>query len=262
MKLKKVLVIYKDPVSEEHRKTVDGVRKILNEYDISGAFLGREKCSSKNTEGYDLVLTVGGDGTLLKISRFVNDAAVLGVNFDPGTSEGVLCSATIHDLGEKLARIIDGKFSVKKLTKARVFFINTGQTYDGLNEIYIGSARPYRISKYILKFGKVEEEQKSSGIIIATGRGSTAWYGSVTRENFDPEAKELRFIVREPYSGKLIKFNLISGKLDATRKLYVRSKMAYGVVAVDSTIEVPFGDGEEVEVSISPEPFKLISFRN
>ena len=239
MKLKKVLVVYKDSVSEEPRKTINEVTKILNEYDVKSAFLERNKLNKECVEGYDLILGVGGDGTLLRISHFVNDTVVLGLNFDPKTSEGVLCSATRCDLKKKLARIIDGKFGIKKLTRAKVFFINTGQNYDVLNEIYVGSAKSYHISRYILKFGKVEEEQKSSGVIISTGAGSTAWYGSIVKETFNPEMKELRFVVREPYKGKLLRFNLIKGKLGANQKLYIKSKMLNGVVAVDSAIETP-----------------------
>jgi len=197
---------------------------------------------------------------LIRISHFVNDTVVLGVNFDSRTSEGVFCSATRHDLKEKLARIIDGKTGIKKLTRARVVFIKTGQSYDALNEIYVGSDKPYRISKYIFKSGKVKEEQKSSGIIVAAGAGSTAWYGSVVKENFDPGMKELRFVIREPYCGKVTKCNLINAKLGKDEKLYIKSKMVNGVVAADSMIEAPLGNEEEAEIGISPEPFKLILF--
>ena len=260
MKLKKALVVYKDSIFEEYRKIMNEIRKILNEHDIKSTLVKRNKLIKKCVEGYDLILSVGGDGTLLRVSHFVNNTAVLGVNLDPKTSEGALCSATSYDLKEKLARIIDGKFGIKRLTRARVFFINKDQSYDGLNEIYVGSTKPYYISRYILKFDKVEEEQKSSGIIIATGAGSTAWYGSVIKESFDPEIEELRFVVREPYSGKLVKFNLTKEKLVANQKLYIKSKMKNGVIAVDSIIEAPFSDKAEIEVGISPEPLKLISF--
>jgi NAD kinase len=260
MKLKKVLVVYKDSILEEHRKTMDGLRKILNAYDIKSTFLRRNELDKECAQDCDLILSVGGDGTLLRVSHFVNDTAVLGVNSNTKTSEGILCYATRHDLKEKLARIIDGKFAIKKLTRARVFFINAGRNYDALNEIYVGSATPYHTSRYILKFGRLRGEQKSSGIIIATGAGSTAWYGSVVKESFNPEMKELRFIVREPYRGKLLNFNLTKGKLKATRKLYIKSKMLNGIVAADSIVETPFRNEEEIEVSISPEPLMLISF--
>ena len=129
MKLKRVLVVHKDSILEEHRKTMNGVRKILNESDTKSTFLRRNELSKECVEGYDLILSVGGDGTLLRVSHFVNNTAVLGVNSSTKTSEGILCHATRHDLKEKLARIIDGKFAIKKLTRARAFFINADRNY-------------------------------------------------------------------------------------------------------------------------------------
>jgi len=260
MKLKKVLVVYKDSISEEHLRTMDETRSIISEHDLKCVFLKRDELNKERVKGHDLILSVGGDGTLLRVSHCVNDTAVLGVNSNIKTSEGTLCYATRYDLKEKLARIIDGKFAIKKLTRAMVFFINAGHHYDALNEIYVGSATPYHTSRYILRFGRLQEEQKSSGIIIATGAGSTAWYGSVVKESFNPEMKELRFVVREPYRGKLLNFSLTKGKLGVTQKLHIKSKMLNSVVAVDSIVEAPFSNEEEIEVSISPESLMLTSF--
>lgn len=159
MELKKVLVVHKDSILEEHRKTMYGVRKILNGYDIKSSFLGRNELNKKCEEGCDLILSVGGDGTLLRVSHFVNNAAILGINSNPKTSEGVLCYATRHDLKEKLARS-----------------------------------------------------------------------------------------------------NLTEGKLSANQKICIKSKMTNGIVAVDSTVEIPFSNEEKIEVGISPESLMLISF--
>ena len=259
MKFKKILVVYKDSILEKHHKRIDDVKSMFNKYDAKSVFLRKDKLNEECAEGYDLILSVGGDGTLLRVAHFVNSTAILGVNFDPKTSEGILCAAKSHDFKEKFARVIDSKFSVKRLTRARVFFVNSGDSYDALNEIYVGCAKPYHTSRYILKFGIVEEKQKSSGIIVATGTGSKAWYGSAVKQRFNPETQELRFIVREPYRGKLTKFNLTKGRLSVKQKLCIKSKMANGVVAVDSMIEKPLSNGEKVEISISPKPLKLIS---
>lgn len=70
----------------------------------------------------------------------------------------------------------------------------------------------------------------------------------------------MRFVVREPYFGKLGKFNSLKGKITGKQKLGLSSKMDSGIVAVDSMIEIPFDRAEEIEAGISPEPLRLVSF--
>ncbi len=260
MKVKNFLVLYKDSILKEHRKIVDAVKKIFDENKLKAAFCERSSFKEESEKGYDLILSIGGDGTLLRAAQVAKNAAIFGINSNPRRSEGVLCSATGDDLREKLARIINGDFFIKRFTRARILFTNSGHSYNALNEIYVGSATPYHTSRYILKFGKIREEQKSSGVIVATGLGSTAWYGSISKESFGPEIEELRFAVREPYKGELLSFDLTEGSLAVKEQLSLKSKMASAIVAIDSIIEIPLGNEEEVKVSVSPKPAKFIAF--
>jgi len=127
--------------------------------------------------------------------------------------------------------------------------------------VYIGSLKSYQISRYKIKINGIEEEQKSSGIIISTGTGSSAWYGSLKKENFSGETKELRILVREPYIGNLLKFKLTEGKVNGDQKICIESKMNEGIVAIDSIIEIPFEARKSAEIGISPKPLKIISFK-
>lgn len=260
MKLKNFLVFYKDSNLAEHRHTIAAIKRIFDKYKLKARFCKRNKFNKEPEGDYDLVLSVGGDGTLLRAAYSVKDTVILGINSNVKKSEGSLCSVASCDLEEKLKRAIEGNFSVKNFTRARAFFRNSRQSYDALNEVYIGSATSYFTSRYILEFGKIKEEQKSSGIVVSTGLGSTAWYNSIAGENFNPEFKELRFIVREPYNGRLSDFTLRKGKITGKEKLSVKSKMKDAVVAVDSIMEVPLDSQEEVQITISPKPAKFVVF--
>lgn len=260
MKPKKFLVFYKNSNLAEHRQVITQIRKIFKSYQLKARFCKRSKFDKKLEGDYDLILSVGGDGTLLRAAYSVKDTAILGINSNAKKSEGALCFVTSGDLEKKLKRVIEGNFSLKNFSRARAFFKSSGQSYDALNEIYTGAATSCITSRYILKFGRIEEEQKSSGVVVATGLGSTAWYKSITRENFNPELKELRFAVREPYQGKLSGFSLIKGKITGKQKLSLKSKMKDAVVAIDSIKEVPLDSQEEVQITISPKPARFIIF--
>lgn len=68
------------------------------------------------------------------------------------------------------------------------------------------------------------------------------------------------FVVREPYRGELMRSNLANGRIKTGQKLCLASKGGNNVVAVDPAAEVPLRDKEEIEVSVSPEPLRIIAF--
>lgn len=260
IKPKSFLIFYKDSNLKEHSQILGQIEGIFNKYKLKAKFYKRGK-SNKVLEGdYDLVLSVGGDGTLLRAAYCVKGKAIFGVNSNAKKSEGALCFVEARDLEEKIKKVIEGQFFLKNFTRARVFFTNKGYSYNALNEVYIGSAASYHTSRYILRFKQIKEQQKSSGIIVSTGLGSTAWYSSIARENFNPEFQELRFIVREPYQGRLSNFSLIKGSITGKQKLFLKSKMKDAVVVIDSIVKVPLDSGQEVKISISQKPARFVVF--
>ncbi len=258
MKYNNLLVFYKDSDLKEHRQVLAEIKRLFAKYKIKATFGKRSKFSKYLGKDFDLVLSVGGDGTLLRAARIAQDAAIFGINSNVKKSEGVLCSATADDFIKKLKQVIEGNFFVKNFTKSRVFLKNSGKSYDALNEIYFGSANSYITSRYSLSFGANEEEQKSSGVVIATGLGSTAWYRSITKEVFSPELRELRFVVREPYWGRLSGINLKEGRVFGEEKLLLKSKMRDAVVAIDSIKKLPLDNQKEVQVGVSPKSTRLV----
>lgn len=258
MKLKNILVFYKDLKLKEHHQVLGEIKRIFDKNKLKACFYKRNKFKKNLKEKYDLVLSVGGDGTLLRAAQGMGNAVIFGINSDHKKNEGALCFATAADLRTKLERIIKGDFFVKNFTRARICLKKSGKSYDALNEIYIGSRLSYHTSRYTLNFDKVKEEQKSSGIIVATGVGSTAWYYSIAQETFNPENKELRFVVREPYQGKLSDSNLTKATITGKQKLLIRPKMDNAIIAIDSIIELPLDSEEEIQVAVSPKPAKFV----
>src|SRR3989338_4584283 len=61
----------------------------------------------KVTRRYDLVVSVGGDGTFLQAARSVMRTPLLGVNSDPLRSEAVFCAATRHTFAALCRRALD-----------------------------------------------------------------------------------------------------------------------------------------------------------
>lgn len=260
MEIKTVYVVYSDKKTKEHLNTIKEVKKVLKEFGIKAVFERKEKIEKKLPRGIDLVISIGGDGTFIDASHLIkDDTLILGVNSDPKESEGIHCSATRKDFRDKIKRIIEGDFSVEKWTRLAVYLDHKKCEF-ALNEVYVGAGHIYNTSRYVLEVHGVKERQKSSGVLISTGCGSTAWYSSAGGRPFPKDAKEARFIVREPYCGHLVCGRIINGIIKEGEEMKIKSEMRDGIVGIDSFKEYPLPKGKIVRITVSNKPIHVIRF--
>jgi len=258
MDVRKALVVYNARKNKEHQTAVKTVRSALRKLGVKFKFAVKENATKNMMKGIDLVITVGGDGTFIEASHLIdNDTLILGVNSDPKSSEGVHTMATRFDFEEKLKKILRGDFSVERWH--RLSAVLDGKALPpSLNEVYIGTLHQFLTSRYTLIRGGKREPQKSSGVIVSTGCGSTAWYASAGGRPFPRTSHEGRFIIREPYRGRLTPIKTTEGVVDSG--LTVESNMRKGCVAIDSTKVFGFGRGSVVTVNLSNKPLHVIVF--
>ena len=260
MDIMKALVIYSSGKRGEHERTIKEVKSALKEHRIKSIFIEKGKEKPSMVKGVDIVVSVGGDGTFIEAAQLItDDTPMLGVNSDPSTSEGAHTSATRHDFREKLSLILKGDFSVEKWTRLRPI-LGKKKLSLSLNEIYVGAEHLFITSRYAVTFHDRREEQKSSGILIATGCGSTAWYSSAGGRPFSKTAHEGRFIVREPYCGHLVCGRTVQGIFKPGESVVVVSKMRDGIVVVDSAKVFKFHKGSTIKVDISDKQLHVIMF--
>jgi NAD+ kinase len=260
MKVNKVLVIYKKSKLAEHHKAMKTVFIGLEKCLIEPKFVQKEKMEPKMLKNIDLVISVGGDGTFIEASHFIDgDLPMLGVNSDPSTSEGFHTSANRFDFEKRMEDILTGNFKTKKLARLSAV-LNSKKLPLALNDIYVGSKFHFKASRYLLNFRGLQEEQKSSGIVFSTGGGSTAWYKSAGGEPFSCEAKEARFIVREPYCGRLTRCTVVKDKITEDEIFSIKSKMFDGCIAIDSLRIINFNRGDIGKIKISDKHLTTINF--
>jgi NAD+ kinase len=126
----------------------------------------------------DLVLVVGGDGTLLKTARLLvdHDVRLLGINLG---RVGFLTDVSRHEMAARLDEIFSGRFQeeIRFLLEAQV--ARGGATpvrQDALNDVVVQKgnvARLVRLDTFI--DGRFVSSQRSDGLIVATPTGSTAY---------------------------------------------------------------------------------------
>lgn len=237
---------------EEHKMTISLIEALLKMHSSSYEIIAKEKLN-KNLDDFDLVIAAGGDGTLLSTASFVDSALVLAVNSAPSHSAGILTSANMSDLEEKLGRFYKGDFSVLNRTRLNVE-IDSKHIGLALNEAYIGSIKPFGIAaRYAIKVDGKEEEQKSSGIVVSTGTGSTAMFRHFGKA-FKADACYAKYAVSFPIE----KYKLTGGKV---KEITIVSGMTKNdLLTIDGGQDFNYGYKAVIRVSIADKPLRTIDF--
>jgi NAD+ kinase len=121
----------------------------------------------------DLIVTIGGDGTVLKTSMSIPKAEVpiLAVNMG---RRGYLTEVEPEKALKALGECLSGRHRLEEHTKLSVYSDNKILT-DGLNEVLITPATSWKMLQFELKHdGRKLIEQRADGLIVATSTGSTA----------------------------------------------------------------------------------------
>lgn len=142
---------------------------ILNSYEIS---------KYKFENDLDLLIVLGGDGTLLGIARDINgkyDVPILGINIG---NLGFLSSIEIQDLDEALNKIKNGQYTIQNriLLECKVHNENEDVNSKALNDVVIARGTLSRMAKFQVYIDKkLYYTFKGDGLIVSTPTGSTAY---------------------------------------------------------------------------------------
>lgn len=125
----------------------------------------------------DLVLALGGDGTVLRSARIAaeGDVPLLGVNFG---KVGFLAEAETGELETVVSRLLAGDYFVEERTALAVEAIGTdGELHRAwaFNDIAVEKAEPARMLELFIEIdGTRISRYGSDGVVIASPTGSTA----------------------------------------------------------------------------------------
>jgi NAD+ kinase len=227
-----------------HRRTLDAVLERLETLGAKTKIVSslNVRFSPRNAA---LVLSVGGDGTLLAASHNVGSEPLLGVNSSPSHSVGYFCAARPDNLSVMISLALEGRLRAQPLTRMSVFVNDKLRSARVLNEVLYSHLIPAAVSRYILEFRGKLEEQRSSGFWIGTAAGSTGALHSAGGKKVSLRSSQLQFVVREPYTppGTLIAMRRLVVPEGET--LSVRTKMDRAVLFLDGPyrrIHVRLGD--------------------
>ncbi|MCC8961159.1 sugar kinase [Bradyrhizobium sp. Pear76] len=225
----------------------------------------------------DIVVALGQDGVVANTMKYLDGHPLIGVNPDAKRYDGILLPFVPRDIPALLREVAAERRGHKAVTMAKAELTN-GQTLYAVNDLFIG-ARTHTSAVYEIALAEQKERQSSSGLIVATGLGSTAWFKSIVTGShaiagafgsggdsppYLPQAWDagaLRFAVREPFPSRTSQVTLVCGSLERAQHLNVRSLMPENGVIFSDGIEadrLDFNSGTEAQITVAEREGRLV----
>ena len=215
-------------------------------------------------KGYDMAVSFGGDNSFTYLGHFLDEIPVVGMNSDPGRSVGALCMWSAKDLNEFVQRIRRGEYRIEEWTRLQAV-VDGAEIERATTEYFVGEKLRKDMSRHVMVYHGREYEQKSSGLIVVSGAGSTGWYDSANKflfpngNRFPKTDKKGVFIVTEPYLYKSRGDGLYCGELLPGEELTLYSlNDGAGIVSVDCWHEHDFSRGKKAVIKISEQPLRTV----
>ncbi len=132
----------------------------------------------------DMVVAVGGDGTILRTQGIINKKKIPLVGINMG-AVGFLTEIDPEDAFSALQHVLEGKYFVEERTQLKIFHNN--QLHTALNEVVLMTQKPAKMLHIEISVDdEVVEVLRADGLIIATPSGSTAYSMSAGGPIVDP----------------------------------------------------------------------------
>lgn len=210
----------------------------------------------------DLLLVLGGDGTMIGTARMLGDSEVpvLGVNFG---SLGYLAEFRMDELFPALDSILVGDFRVdSRVVLAVEHFRGDIRLTHGrvLNDVVINKSVLARIIELEAYFdSKFVNSFRADGLIVATPTGSTAYNLSAGGPVVYPS---MNAIVVTPICPFTLSNRPIVIPDDAQIELRLRTEKEEVSVTLDGQVGFPFQAGDRVLIHKSKNKFNLVQPAN
>lgn len=210
-----------------------------------------EARAAQACEQVELILTLGGDGTLLRAVRIAAPCGVPAIGVKLG-HVGFLSGLDPAHFSEKIDLLLQGNYSVEQRVMVRATWQRRGETlgtYDGINDVVVSRGKLARVIRVeALIDGERLGEFAADGAIVATATGSTAYSLAAGGPILAPDVHMLLLTFISPYLSPIHALVMPAG---ARLALTVHSPHT-PILTIDGYHDVDLQDGDTVVAEASP----------
>ena len=191
----KILVL-QNPLRRLGAKESRALDRILGAHEVVRKDAPRHRASNGNGHAYDLVLAIGGDGTVLAAAHHTRNRTIPIVGLNTG-HVGFLAGLTLQNFRKELPAILQGRSLIEDRTSLTVALPN-GEAGWALNDIGFQATGRDLFAAELLFAGKKVCDYKGDGLIVATATGSTAYNLSLGGPLLAPDSAMIAITPKAP----------------------------------------------------------------
>jgi NAD+ kinase len=156
-------------------------------------------------ENTKFLVSIGGDGTLLRVSGGLsqkNPPPILGVNVG---SVGFLDESNDRTIFKDINKVLNGEYSIEKCSKIAPYIVKNGEEIklrNALNEVLVVSSKSSKVLQTSIKInGVFINRSYLDGVIVSTSIGSTAYNLSAGGAIVSPKLEIMQLTPLNSFAG-------------------------------------------------------------
>lgn len=239
-----------EKAGEYTRRVYDALEGETVSLDVSAAkLMGMEGAPLDDIDA-DIVIVIGGDGTILRAFQHT-DAAAIGVN---AGGVGFLAEIEPDEIEESIARIRRGEYTVERRSKLKTWYQGE-YLADAVNEVVVHTDSVAKIRQYKIYVNEhLATEVRSDGVIVSTTTGSTCYAMSLGAPITDPNVEAFLIVPMAAF-----KFASRPFVVPSTAKITIEAVMDKGcLMVIDGQHEYDMEGGSIVEFSKAEDHARFI----
>jgi NAD+ kinase len=223
---------------------------------------GTPAFAPRELKGVDLLVVLGGDGTLLSAARTIHPRRIpiLGVNFG---GLGFLADVSIDRMLPALQAVLEGRYrrEPRMMLQASVHDAKGRviETVHGMNDIVLHHAGKRAIQVEAVLAGTPLGAFRADGMIIATPTGSTAYSLSAGGPVVEPT---LNVLIATPICPHILSMRPLVFPAGQVLEMRVRPSDHEVMLTLDGQVSLPFRPDRSVRVTRSARPIWFLEAEN
>jgi len=199
-------------------------------------------------KGSDLILSIGGDGTILRALRAIvpDKVPVVGINLG---NLGFMTELKAEEAFDKLPGMLSGKGWIEERAMLEAELPSQHKVFHAVNDVFVGRRSLARVVQIETRVdGELLATHRADGVIVSTATGSTGYLQAAGGPILYPEARQIVF---KPVCPHLAPDNAVVLPPEAKVQIKVNTTHE-AMLSIDAQVELSLASGDEVTVKLSP----------